>query len=320
MKSKAVTGLPRPVSEIILGLTWANAERQDIFDEIVDAYIEAGGTLLDAGRFYGKNGECEVCLRRWLEDNPRDKIMLTDKCCHPFTKRDGIISENSRWRVSDEFITEDLEFSLDRVGTEYFDLYLLHRDDENVPVSELMDRLEVHRREGRIKAYGVSNWQIQRVKEATDYCADRGYQGLSAVSVSYSLATVSRPRWRGCVFIGDETARLYTEMGIPLFSYSSQGAGFFSQRPDRLALKDLNDSYCSEINYDKLNRANELAQKLGCSATNIALAYILSQGLNLFAIIGPRSADDLLDSIRASGIRLSEGEIEYLSLRADGNI
>lgn len=317
MKCKTVMGLPLPVSEVILGLVWANSERQDIFDKTVSAYIDAGGTLLDCGRFYGKNGESEVCLRRWLANNSRDKIMLTDKCCHPFIKRDGVVDPNSRWRVSAEFITEDLEFSLDRVGTDYFDLYLLHRDDENVHVSELMDRLELHRREGRISAYGVSNWHVGRAKAAIDYCAEKSYQGLSAVSVSYSLATVERPRWKGCVFIGDDTARLYTEIGLPVFSYSSQGAGFFSQRPERLAIQDLSDSYRTETNYEKLSRATELAREHGCSATNIALAYILNQGLMMFAIVGPQSMDDLADSIKATEIRLNADEIEYLSLRGE---
>lgn len=317
MKFTKIDGLDRPVSELILGTTWADPEHQDVFNEIVGTYIENGGSLLDTGRFYGVNGESELCIREWLKANPREKVMITDKCCHPFVKRDGIISDNLRWRVSAEFITEDLEFSLDRVGTDYFDIYMLHRDDVTIPVSELIDRLERHRRDGLIRAYGVSNWSVARTKEAMDYCAENGYQGLCAASVSYSLATVEAPRWKGCVFIDDRTARTYTDMGIPVFSWSSQAAGFFAQKPERLAIKDLSDTYCTDVNYEKLKRAEVLAKKYGCSATNIALSYVLSQGLNMFAVIGPRTKDELLDALSAANIELAPGEIEYLSLRSE---
>ena len=318
MKYIEVKGISEPVSQIVLGVTWADPTNQELFDQITDTYVSCGGNVIDAGRFYGAHGEAEVCIREWLKkEGNREKVLIMDKCCHPFVKRNGFFDENSRWRVSAELITEDLEFSLDRIGIDYFDLYLMHRDNEDIPVGELMDRLELHRKEGRIRAYGVSNWRKERVAEAVAYCEEKGYHGISLSSPSYSLATIINARWKGCVYIGDEEAKWYTQQNIPIFSYSAQGAGFFGQLPERLKLKDLSDAYVTPVNIEKLKRATELANEKGVSATNIALAYILNQGLLIAAVIGPRKVETLLDSIAAADIILTQKEIEYLSLRSD---
>jgi len=278
MKTMNIGNLRLPVSKLILGVTWADSSKQEHFEEIANAYVEAGGTLLDIGRFYGVNCEAEVCVREWLKHSGlRDKVMISDKACHPFVRRNGYFDDNSRWRVSPEMITEDLEYSLDRMDLDYFDLYFLHRDDVNVPVGDLMDRLEAHRLEGRIRAYGVSNWRIPRIREAMDYCKTHGYQGITVSSPSYGLATVTQSRWKECIYIGDNEAKEYHEMGMPVFSWSAQGAGFFAQQPNRLALPDLYKAYCTDTNFEKLRRATRIAEEKGVSATNIALAYVLNQ-------------------------------------------
>lgn len=187
----------------------------------------------------------------------------------------------------------------------------------SIPVGELLDRLEKHRKEGLIRAYGVSNWRLPRVREAIAYCKEHGYQGLSASSPSYSLATVTESRWKECIYIDDSEAAQYNDLALPIFSWSSQGAGFFAQIPGRLALPDLNKAYCTDTNFEKLRRATEIAEEKGVSATNIALAYVLNQGYRIAAILGPRTKEEMRDSAAAAEITLSSADVEYLSLRSD---
>jgi aryl-alcohol dehydrogenase-like predicted oxidoreductase len=313
-----IKGLDQLASALVLGTAWGDPDDQAHFDAMLEAYLEHGGSVIDCGRFYGAECAAEVALRRWLErSGKRERVIIIDKCCHPYTFRDKS-QDISRPRVSAEFITEDLTFSLDRVGTDYFDLYLMHRDDLSVPVAGLMDRLEQHCREGRIKAYGVSNWSLPRIRESVGYCARMGYQGPSADSPSFSLATVDRPRWRNTVYIGDAEAARRAELDLPVFSWAAQASGFFSGTYHEDNAPDfMRETYFSEINFEKLRRAEALAKKHGADSINIALAYVLSQPFPVAAVVGPASVDELLSCCRASKLKLSGPELDYLSLRRD---
>ncbi|MGI5911845.1 MAG: aldo/keto reductase [Syntrophomonadaceae bacterium] len=313
-----VKGLSKPVSKIIMGTAWFHLGDENEIDEMLDIYINEGGNVLDTGRFYG-NGTSEGLLYKWLRrSGKRDQVYIMDKCCHPFIDRSGK-HHPIRWRVSPEFITEDLIYSLNNVGVDYFDLYLMHRDDPKIPVAELMDRLEQHYREGLIKAYGVSNWQLPRIKEAMEYCDRMGYYGLSVNSAAYSLATVKVPRWPGCVYGDDQYAKWHKENDLPLFAWGSQGAGFFAgiYPTDGTAPRDIQEAYFTDENFEKLRRCQELGAEKGLEPINIALAYVLSQAVPVAAIIGSRSKDELYSSLNVFKVKLTPAEIEYLSLRSD---
>ncbi len=85
-----------------------------------------------------------------------------------------IMDRLEQHRVKPDIITDDLHYSLLHTGCDHFDIYLLHRDDPSVPVNEIMDRLEQHRQEGLITTYGVSNWELDRVQAAVEYCQQMG--------------------------------------------------------------------------------------------------------------------------------------------------
>ena len=186
-----VRGLDKPVPRLIFGTAWFSLDAEAEAHKMMDLYVERGGTMIDTGRYYGKgNGiaKSEEILDRWLRSSgvKREDIMISDKCCNCLIDRKGVLHEEFV-RVSAKFIQEDLMYSLDRVGVDYFDLYLIHRDDPHVPVPELMDKLEELRIAGYFKAYGVSSWQPSRVAEAMEYCKRMNYRGPSVSSPSYSL-------------------------------------------------------------------------------------------------------------------------------------
>lgn len=318
MEYLKIKGLAKPISKLIMGTAWFTPESENFIDTMLDIYINAGGNTLDTGRFYGR-GQSEGLLYRWLQRcGRRDDVYLIDKCGHPFVDRSGK-HYPARWRVSEELITEDLNYSLSNVGVDYFDLYLMHRDDPKLPVSILMDRLELHHREGLIKAYGVSNWRIPRIQEAMDYCEKMGYFGLSVNSPSYSLATVKVSRWPGCVYGDDSYAQWHKDYNLPMLSWGAQGAGFFADiyRTDGSAPLDIQEAYLTEVNFEKLRRAQKIAAEKGVESINVALAYILCQDLPLAAIIGSQNENELLSTLNALDINLTPGEIEYLSLKTN---
>lgn len=153
--------------------------------------MAAGGNTFDTGRFY--SGEkSEIVLADWLRRNrnKREDLVITSKACHHYVDENNM-HHMEKSRVSAAYITEDLEFSLNPQQLDYFDLYMMHRDDVDAPVGKLMDRLERHRREGKIRAYGVSNLSLERLQEAQAYCERKGFQGIFFNSPGFSLATVA---------------------------------------------------------------------------------------------------------------------------------
>jgi aryl-alcohol dehydrogenase-like predicted oxidoreductase len=321
-----IRGLEKPVSRLIFGTAWFSLSEEEEAHKMMDLYVERGGNMIDAGRYYGKGdgiAKSEEIIDRWLRSTKvkREDIMITDKCCNCLIDRKGVLHEEFV-RVSPTFIQEDLMYSLDRVGVDYFDLYLIHRDDPSVPVPDLMDKLEELRIAGYFKAFGVSSWQPSRVAEAMEYCKRMNYRGPSVSSPSYSLIHAKHNRWPGTWYADDKFAQWHKDNDIALFAWAAQGAGFFVDPilpayDKNTAPMATRESFLTEENYARRERALELARVHNCSGTNIALAYVLSQDLPLFAQVGPQNLWELDDCIKTLDLKLTQAEIEYLRLERD---
>ncbi|MBA9088367.1 aryl-alcohol dehydrogenase-like predicted oxidoreductase [Fontibacillus solani] len=313
-----VKGIEKPVSKLVMGTAWFAPDFEDEIFKMLDVYVEQGGNVIDIGRFYGI-ARSEKIVKKWLEArNNRKDLIIIDKCCHPIITPDGV-HHPEYWRVKPDLITDDLHYSLLHTGCDYFDLYLLHRDDPKVPVSEIIDRLESHREEGLIGAYGVSNWELPRVQEAMEYCESKGYQGLSVNNPSYSLAEVRVTRWPGCVYADDAYAKWHQGKDITLFSWAAQAHGFFADvyPRDGSAPQDIQAAFFYDDNFERLKRAQEIANEKGVDSINIALAYVLSQPFDVATIIGSRSRKEFDSCIQTLDIKLTSAELAYLNLETD---
>ncbi|MNO99614.1 General stress protein 69 [compost metagenome] len=313
-----VKGIEKPVSKLVMGTAWFAPDFEDEIFKMLDVYVEQGGNVIDIGRFYGI-ARSEKIVKKWLEArNNRKDLIIIDKCCHPIITPDGV-HHPEYWRVKPDLITDDLHYSLLHTGCDYFDLYLLHRDDPKVPVSEIIDRLESHREEGLIGAYGVSNWELPRVQEAMEYCESKGYQGLSVNNPSYSLAKVRVTRWPGCVYADDAYAKWHQGKDITLFSWAAQAHGFFADvyPRDGSAPQDIQAAFFYDDNFERLKRAQEIANEKGVDSINIALAYVLSQPFDVATIIGSRSRKEFDSCIQTLDIKLTSAELAYLNLETD---
>jgi aryl-alcohol dehydrogenase-like predicted oxidoreductase len=312
-----IPGFSRPISRVILGTGTWEVSRAAVFHEITDAYVNNGGNTIDTARFYGNDGKSELVLADWLQKTGmRKNLNIIDKACHAYVSKTGHYF-NDRNRVYPQVITDDLYTSLERIKTDYFDIYLLHRDNPEVPVGELMDRLEEHRQEGLIRSYGVSNWTMNRIKEAMEYCNQKDYNGISVDSPSYSLAVVTTPRWHNSIHLTDEDARWHKKMNLPIFTWGGLANGFFSDRTDIQNAPGFKKSYFTKDNIEKRKRAIEIAEKRCTSSTIIALAYVLCMDVPLAAVIGTSNKKRLLDNLSALDISLTPEEMSYLNLSSD---
>ncbi len=310
MKYISIPGLEKPVSNLAIGSMVFSPERLPLTFALLDAFVELGGTLIDTAHVYA-GGKSERAIGAWLRerDDPREKVVILDKGCHPYG--------NSGPRVNPEALREDLAENLERLGTPYIDLYMLHRDDESVPVGPIVEALEEEVQRGRIRVYGASNWRPQRIQEANEYAAEHGLRGFVALSNNLSLARAQEPMWAGCVYTSDEDHAWYTKNQFPLIAWSSQAGGFFTGRysPDDRTNEDMVRVYYSEENWQRLARAREVAKRRNVHPLQVALAWVLNQPFPTVAIIGPQTTEELESSVVAAELKLTPEEMAYLDLQ-----
>lgn len=320
MKVDRIPGIDKDVSRIVQGTVMLTSKELEAGLDLLDSVYELGCRTFDGAHIYG-GGDVERVIGKWLaRSGKRDDVVIISKGCHP---------NRDRNRVTPFDIAADLHDSLVRLQTDYVDLYLLHRDDEDVPVAVIVEALNEQISAGRVHAIGGSNWTHERTAEANEYAAANGLAPFVASSPNYSLADQVEPPWAGCISIsgkqGEAARAWYAEQNMPLFTWSSLANGFFTGRFTRENLDAVEagyedssiKAYCSEENFDRLDRVQELADEKGMSVAQIATAYIFNQPLNIFALIGCRTADEFAANKAAMDLDLSAAEIAWLNLERD---
>jgi aryl-alcohol dehydrogenase-like predicted oxidoreductase len=309
MDRLTIPGVAKPISRIVLGTLVFSPHKDMTGEELLDAFFAAGGNAIDTAHAYG-GGDSERVVGAWMNthDN-RDEVFLIDKGAHHTPKV-------PRPRLNPQEIKCDLDESLDRLHTDYINLYLLHRDDSQIPVATIIDYLNQEIEAGRILAFGASNWTHLRIQEANEYAAQNGLIGFAVSSSNLSLAVPMEAMWPGVLSVSDEAQHWHRENDFPLLSWSSQARGFFSGQftPENRDDENMVRVYYNPENFEKLRRAQELGGKKGFTAIQIALAYVMHQPYPTLPIIGPCTLAELDSSLEALKIRFSNDEMRWLDL------
>src|SRR5262249_24941817 len=176
-------------------------------------------------------------------------------------------------------LTSQLLESLDRLHTDHADIYLMHRDNPEIPVGEFIDVLNTHVQAGRIRVFGGSNWTRVRVEAANAYASSKGMQGFAAISNNFALAQMIEAPYGGCLACSDTDYKVFlTRTQMPVLSWSSQARGFFARAvPDDRSDADLVRCWYSDDNFRRLARVTALADQRKVEPINIALAWVLTQ-------------------------------------------
>ncbi|MFC7458354.1 aldo/keto reductase [Brachybacterium sp. GCM10030267] len=301
----SIPGVDKKVSRLVMGCD--NQMNLAHASAMFDAFYEIGGTTFDTAYIYG-GGYVERLFGKWVRNRGvRDDVVVITKGAHTP-------------HCDPESITRQLEESLDRQGTDHADLYMMHRDNLEVPVGEFVDVMDEHLRAGRFRAYGGSNWTPERVDEANDYARRNGRTGFTILSNHFGLAQALDVPWAGCVHATDPDSKAWLqERGIALLPWSSQARGFFTGRahPDDLSDPELVRCYYSEENFERLARARTLGEEHGVPATAIALAFVLHQKFPTFPLFGPRSIAEMRSSTLGLGVELTQADLDWLDLASE---
>lgn len=297
-----IEGLDKPVARLIQGATLAGAQFQLPHASILfDEYFRNGGNCFDTAYIYGNS---DYILGKWISNREiRDDVVILAKGAHTPD-------------CNPEAIRSQLKETLERMNTDYVDLYVLHRDNDQIPAGEFVDVLNEQLDAGRLRAFGGSNWTLERIDEANAYAKSKGLRGFTSVSNNFSLARMVTPPWDGCLSSSDaESRKWFAKNQMPLLSWSSLAKGFFSSGDrDNLSDRMMADCWYCEDNFQRLDRAKELAKKKGVLPVQIALAYLLHQPFPVFPLIGPEKLSELMVSLAALDIALTDAEVKWLNL------
>jgi len=281
MEYRHIADIDKPISQLVQGTMMINFKTLETSFDLLDAVVELGCTTFDTAHGYG-NGDSERVLGQWLQERGlREKIVILDKGAH---------HNQDRKRVTPFDITAHIYDSLARLKTDYIDLYLLHRDNPAVPVGPIVEVLNEHKQAGRINAFGGSNWTHERIQEANAYAESHGLTSFIASSPNYSLAGG---------FFSDRFRR--------------DNLDTFESYLDKLCV----ESYCYEDNFERLDRTRLLAEEKGLTVPQIALAFILNQPLNIFALVGCRTKAEFKANAEAADLKLTPEELAWLDLKSD---
>ena len=273
-----VPGVGKPISRMVQGVIQVKVDKEDEGFAQLDAAFERGINAIDTARIYGGS---DKFIGKWMHSrNVREQIVVLAKGSH---------HNDVRKRVTPYDIGTDLHDTLGHMKVDYIDLYVLHRDDPSYPVAPIVDALNQYMREGKIKAFGGSNWTTARLQEANDYAAQSGQVGFAVSSPNFSLADQIKEPWADCVSISGgkaETEReWYARTQMPIFAWSSMAGGFWSGRFNRENInaeqgeyfsKLVQECYNSEDNFVRLDRVKEIGAKKGLSVPQVALAWVLN--------------------------------------------
>ena len=321
MQYGKVTGIDKKVSRLVQGTIMLTTDEMETGIALLDMAFAHGVTAFDSAWVYG-GGKTERVIGEWMQRRGnREQVVIMTKGCHP---------NQDRKRVTPFDLTGDLYDSLARLKTDYIDLYVLHRDDMDVPVGPIVETFNEHLQAGRIRAFGGSNWTYQRVAEANEYALSHGLVPFAVSSPNFGLAEqVENPWGPGCVSLSgpkEAEARAWFQANqMPIFSYSSIGRGFFSGRvksnePEKS--KDILDgpaqlAYAHPINFKRLERAEMLAAQKGVTIPQLAIAYILCSPLNVFPLVAAYNETEMVDNLKAFDVQLTPQESAWLDLQID---
>jgi aryl-alcohol dehydrogenase-like predicted oxidoreductase len=300
MRRRKLPGIEREAAVIALG--GANFDTYTQAMILCDTYYERGGNVLDSAWLYG-HGRCDRLLGDWMDARGvRKDIILIGKGAHSPL-------------VYPDVIARQLTESLDRLKTDFIDVYFMHRDNTEVPVGEFVDAMEAEVKAGRIGLYGGSNWTRERMDAAFDYASKNGKVPPGAISNNFSLAEMVNPVWGGVLAGSDDAWKAWLrKRQLPDFAWSSQARGFFTDRagPDKRDDAELVNAWYSEKNFARRARATEFANRIGKRPLHVALAYCLWQDFPVVPLIGPLALSELDDSLEALDIELTPKDVAWL--------
>lgn len=322
MEYRNIHGLE--VSQLCLGamMFGTTVDEQTSF-EILDRFVEAGGTFLDTANCYqfwagdGQGHESEELLGRWLRSRGlasgagRERVVVATKVgARPITGPGrGDFPEN-REGLSAEIIREQIEVSLRRLGLDHVDLYYSHHEDRSVPMEETVGAFGEIVQAGKARSLGVSNEPAWRVERARRIASQTGVPSYTFVQQRHTFLQ-PKPGFHDefMPILGEELLDyVRSEPELTLVAYSSLLGGAYSGRSDR----PIPPPYAHAASAGRLAVLEQVATELGATPNQVVLAWMLAGSPSVLPLTSASSVSQLNESLGALDLKLSEEQLARL--------
>ena len=315
------------VSSLCLG-TWrfgkrsggvVETDRAEAHD-LLDAFADAGGTFVDTANVYGDpTGTAEEYVGDWLAGRDREEFVLASKVYFGFDPDNPNGSGLSRTHVR-----RQIEGTLDRLGTDYLDLYYVHRFDEETPVEETLSTLSGLVEDGRVNYLGASSmaaWQLTKMLWTSDV------NDLERVEVT-------QPMYHAAHQETEEYLDVCADQDLAVCPYSPLAGGFLTGKYERAedgsvvgpegSRADLVDSfeeyYVDERGWRVLDAVRAVADELDATPAQVALRWLIERpDYACVPIVGARTVEQLEENLGAVGFDLSDDQRERITAAREGS-
>jgi Predicted oxidoreductases (related to aryl-alcohol dehydrogenases) len=313
------------VSELCFG-TWRFGRRtngvletdEDDAHELLDAFADHGGTFIDSANIYGEpNGTSESYIGSWLENRDREKFVLTSKVYFEYDETNPNGSGLSRTHIRNQ-----IDRTLDNLGTDYLDVYYIHRWDENTPIEETLSALTGLVEDGKVNYLGASTmaaWQLTKAlwkADVNDYqrfdvvqpLFHAGYyedvEDYLSVAADQELAVCPYSPLAGGFLTGKYTR---TDPADPTAVEAPDGSrASFDDRFERF--------YLSERGWKVLDEIRAVADEVDATPAQVSLRWLMDQdAFTCVPIIGARTVDQLEENVGATEVSITDDQHERIT-------
>ena len=304
------TGLD--VSKICLGcMSFGEPERgypswsldEEKSREVIKKAIELGINFFDTANIYS-DGSSEEILGKALKDYAkRDEVVIATKVYQPTG------TGPNKKGLSRKHIFEEVEKSLKRLQTDYIDLYIIHRWDEETPIEETMEALHDLVKMGKVRYIGCSScyaWQFAKAQHVAEV---HGWTKFVSMQNKYNLLYREEER---------EQIPQLMDMKVAMTSYQPLQGGRLARNEGEVTTRSLTqinkgiEIYSDACEKVISKRVEELAEKYGCSKANIALAWQFTKPYVTSVIVGSSSSKRIEDTVKCLDVELSKEDVAYL--------
>jgi aryl-alcohol dehydrogenase-like predicted oxidoreductase len=281
---------------------------------LLDAFVAEGFNLIDTADVYArwvpglKGGESETIIGKWLKrSGNRQSVIIATKV--------GKEMGPNKKGLSRSYIFQAVEESLQRLQTDYIDLYQSHEDDKQTPLEETLDTFDRLIKDGKVRAIGALNFSAERLAEALQVSEQYGYpryQSLQPLFNLYDRADYEK-----------DLEPLCREKGLAVISYFSLASGFLSGKyrsaadlTDR-ARADIVKKYLNERGYRIIEALDRVAQQHNVTPAQAALAWLIAQPTVTAPIASATNLEQLNQLIQATRLELDPSSMVLLNQVSD---
>ena len=287
---------------------WTADERTSF--SLLDAWLDAGFNFVDTADVYSRwapghtGGESETVIGRWLrQGGRRDRVVIATKVGNDMGE--GHIG------LQPQRIREAVEASLQRLGTNYIDLYQAHRDDESTPLEATLEAFAKLIEQGKVRAIGASNYTAPRLQAALETSRKLGLPRYESLQPLYNL--YDRAEFE------NELQPLCVREQVGVINYYALAAGFLTgkyRQPEDAAKSARGGrvvkKYLDARGLRILRALDRAAQRLGATPAQVAIAWVMAQPADASPIASATSLPQLQELVKAAQLRLDDETLHLL--------